>query len=35
MTIHFAYLNNLEFEKWHAIRASVGRVGGMLALVAC
>ena len=24
-----------EFEKWHAIRASVGGVGGVLAWVAC
>ena len=24
-----------EFEKWHAIRASVGGVGGVLACVAC
>ena len=24
-----------EFEKWHAIRASVGGVGSVLAWVAC
>ena len=27
-------MSNYEFEKWYAIRASVGDVGGMLAPVA-
>ena len=26
---------NFEFEKWRAIRASMGDVGGVLAWVAC
>ena len=28
-------LIDIEFEKWRAIRASVGGVGGVLAWVAC